>query len=344
MSPFVLAMAFGVSAVTLPISAVLCRKFGIVDRPGGRKTHRGRIPLAGGPAFLMTFALLGWLAGPLTGVTTALVGALSLLFIPGFIDDLRGVVPAARLLTTALVASLWIGWAGAPVVPDLGDLMGVGVIQLGALSAIFTVVAYVGMVNAVNMVDGVDGLSSGLVLLGLGTIGALWAMAAPPSAPLPSLLAVVTAVVLPFFLWNFPFWRPATQGRPSRSGVFLGDSGAMILGFLLAWACIEGAVTGGLPPVAMLLAAAVPLIDMWAVMGWRIRTGKSPLDPGRDHLHHRLMERGLSPAQTTAALLGAGLIFALGAGAVTAGWIPEWIGFLTFLIALSGAYAWIRHA
>jgi UDP-GlcNAc:undecaprenyl-phosphate GlcNAc-1-phosphate transferase len=220
------------------------------------------------------------------------------------------------------------------VVDQLGNLLGFGVLYLGWLAIPFTLVAYAGVVNATNMIDGVDGLSSGIGLLALLGISLLWIASGP--APLDATLLLGAAVLLPFFVRNFR-WYPSRQ-----PAAFMGDSGTMVLGFLLAWGCVRGATVGGIPPVSLLLVAGVPLLDMWTVMARRMRVGRSPFTPGLDHLHHRLLAKGFDARETTLILCTLAVALMAVALGVALEVLAEWVGFGLFAVTLVGALVFMN--
>jgi UDP-GlcNAc:undecaprenyl-phosphate GlcNAc-1-phosphate transferase len=161
----------------------------------------------------------------------------------------------------------------------------------GALAIAITVFWLVGIANAVNLIDGMDGLAAGVSAISAVTIWAV-AMAVVPgthpnAAPYPALIAAVLAgALLGFLRWNF---------NPAR--IFLGDSGAYLTGFILACLAVTGVIkkstallTVGLP----LLILFFPLLDTtWAIVR-RLAKGQSVFAPDADHIHHKLLRRGLS--------------------------------------------------
>jgi UDP-GlcNAc:undecaprenyl-phosphate GlcNAc-1-phosphate transferase len=318
-----------VGIVVLEFSVRACGALGVVDAPGGRKQHKGQVPLAGGPALVSGLWLVFLFWGESSGLNIPVLVVVSGLFAVGLWDDLRGVSPWVRLLSVIVAASALI-IIDNTVVHHIGDIFGLGIIGLGMMAVPFTLISYSGLVNAVNMIDGVDGLSSGVMIIAFAGLAFLWNISGG-GAPDPAFIVFI-ALIIPFFARNFR-WLPS--GRPAA---FMGDSGTMVLGFLLAWGCIRGAAEVGIPPVSLLLLAGMPLLDMWSVMAKRIRAGQSPFKPGRDHLHHCLLDMGLNVAATTLTLLACAFIFLLVSVAVALGALPEGVGFGTFLVGLVAAY------
>ena len=181
------------------------------------------------------------------------------------------------------------------------------------------------------MVDGIDGLLGGLSVVTFGAIGILLNLANEQSLSYLCLLLVVC--MIPYIVMNL-----GLIGRERK--VFMGDAGSMMIGFTVIWLLIGASQTPGNPmirPVTALWLIALPLMDMVAIMIRRIKQGKSPFKPDREHLHHICQRLGCSPTQTlvlicsvAAAFAGVGII-----GEVFA--IPEFLMFYSF-IAMFFAY------
>lgn len=305
-------------------------RWGLVDRPGGRKGHEGSVPLVGGIAMAGASSVM-MLWHPMVGATHlgGLVGLLILVAL-GLVDDIRAVSPIGKLAWQGLAATV-IVLLGGDSVQHLGVLFGTEPIELGWLSVPFTVFAIVGLVNAVNMADGVDGLAGGFVA---GSVVWMWVLAAVVGMELLALelVALMGAVV------GFLFFNLRTPFR-GTAAVFMGDAGSLLLGGCLAWFALRlaqgSAATGEEPaPVVLLWVLGLPVLDTLVVMSRRIREGRSPFCPGRDHVHHRLLEAGLSVSQTIVLLMVVNLM--MGALGVL-GWLlglPEWALFVGYCGAL----------
>jgi len=192
-----------------------------------------------------------------------------------------------------------------------------------------TILATVGVINAINMSDGIDGLSSGVVLIALVMLS-IAAMAAGQRSII-DFIQILIASLLAFLTFNFRLlWQKSAL-------VFLGDAGTALLGFMVAWLLIS-ATQGDdafIAPVSALWFLAVPLMDTVALLIGRPLQRRSPFKPARDHLHHRLMDVGLSAKQTVFLIYGlalaCGLIGLIGhfSGASEA---LMFIGFLSLFI------------
>jgi UDP-GlcNAc:undecaprenyl-phosphate GlcNAc-1-phosphate transferase len=216
--------------------------------------------------------------------------------------------------------------------------LGSGTIVLGVSSIPLTVFSVVGVSNALNLSDGMDGLAGGLALIATIFIGAV-AYLSDMAITLDGLL-ILSGALIGFLFFNMRFsWQP-------RAKVFMGDSGSLMLGFLLAWAAIR--VTqderNAFPPAAALWFFAIPLWDTVSLMLRRMLKGKSPFHPGRDHLHHILLRVGYSDSQVVRFIL----LVAVACGLVGFfGWrfgVPDAVLFYGFLALFAFYFAGVRYA
>jgi UDP-GlcNAc:undecaprenyl-phosphate GlcNAc-1-phosphate transferase len=262
-------------------------KIGLVDAPDQRKRHEGRVPLVGGIAIFCGFLfstlsldipLLAWMP---------LFTAAALLLIVGVLDDVRNVSVRNRFLSQMSAIMLVAVWGGT-YLQSLGDLLGFGDIALNWFAIPFTLFGAVGVMNAFNMIDGLDGLSSGLSLILFATL-ALLAQGAGLSGD-AAVLSALFACTMGFFLCNFRF----IAARRALS--FLGNSGSLFLGFVIAYLLVKYSQgpEALFRPVTALWLYAVPLMDTVSVMVHRVKTGGSAFAPDREHLHHMLQRAGLS--------------------------------------------------
>jgi len=330
-------IAFPIAALTTAcvvyILHPLAPRLGLLDQPGARrKIHAHAVAPIGGIAI---FA--GLLAGLLVLLTYTppnakegfgLLGA-AVLVIVGGLDDRFDLGYRARLLAQAVAALLLVLGAGAEL-HGLGDLFGYGPIGLGWLSVPFTVIAIVGLINAFNMIDGIDGLAGSLALIAL--VSLLLVAPEQQAAHLTQIQLLAIVTLLPYLAFNLelPGFR--------KHKIFLGDAGSMLIGYLVVWSLIETSQASqeGLPPVVALWLAAIPLMDTFAVMGRRIRKGRSPFKADHHHLHHLLTRTTGSPRKTLVIMLSIGLVMALWALITTAMGIPEYVLFYQALLVFGG--------
>lgn len=272
-------------------------KIGLVDEPGGRKHHAHITPLIGGIAMLLgLFVGLILLSISLKDYRGFVLGSAILVFI-GVLDDFHELSARGRLIAQLLALSIMIFWSGVQL-ENLGNLIGQGDIHLGWIAIPLTLFGAASLVNAVNMLDGLDGLAGSVVAIALVSL-MMFAIALHAHTP-ALLLAVMITAILAYLCFNFPF-----PGR-KHAWCFMGDAGSMLLGFTLAWFTIALSQQPGTlaPPAIMLWVAAIPLLDLATVFIKRIMTKRSPLAPGRDHIHHTLQNWGLSRRQTLWTIIG----------------------------------------
>lgn len=340
---FVAASAIAVAVTLASIFWLrpLARRIGLVDTPDGRKRHRGRVPVIGGLCFFAgTTAGLAYFGyvGPF--VAGLLVGGLVIVLL-GMLDDLYDLRPGTRLLIQAGAVVLVMAATGV-YVHGAGEIFGDGTeIRLFWLGIPFTVVAVVGLVNAFNMLDGIDALAGSLAMV---SIAAIFAFSGGPW-PMPSVLLVLLllgAALVPYLLVNL--------GWPDGRRIFMGDAGSMLIGFVLAWSLVYLSQRGDvLAPVDVLWCVALPVMDTLAVMYQRVRNGMSPFKADRRHLHHMLLDAGLSARKTLVLILSAGVVLAALGYAMRD--VAEGLSLAAFLAVL-GVYvlyapqgvAWVRKA
>lgn len=300
------------------------RRFGLVDHPGGRKAHEAPTVLVGGLAILMSWVLALYLTGALREQSASLWIALLVVVGIGVADDAHEIGYRSKFFAQ-VVAALVIVSGTTIHVMHLGDIFGVGDFPLGKWAYLFTVIAIIGLMNAINMIDGLDGLAGTQVLLSSAAFALVAAKVGEAGMALE--LLTLCGAVAGFLVFNLrsPWLR--------RALVFLGDTGGLLLGLLLAWYSIRlgGAENAPLRPMAAVWILAVPLLDMGAVMFLRMRQRRSPFQPDRQHLHHALLDAGFTVSQ---------VVFLMGAMAVAcsalalfceAYQVPEFIMFGAFL-------------
>jgi UDP-GlcNAc:undecaprenyl-phosphate GlcNAc-1-phosphate transferase len=218
----------------------------LVDRPGGRKTHHGDVPVVGGLAMFLGIVLgVGMLPIPSAGAT-AFLAACALLVTIGLIDDRFDLSPWTRLPGQTAAAAILVVGSGTTVT-TLGDPLGTGPIifsQYGSIA--FTILIVISAINAFNMLDGMDGLAGTAALTSLLAIVYVSGTAGL-SMPL-TISVVMIGAVCAFLLFNVPL---RSKGRAQ---CFMGDAGSTLLGFAVAWLCIQIAqgATNAVSPVTTL--------------------------------------------------------------------------------------------
>lgn len=272
-----------------------------------RDVHTRPTPRLGGVAMFAGFlvavgaaGLFGWFrsvfADPIHIV--AIVGAAFLITLIGFLDDLYDLDWTLKLAGQFVVAGI-LAWQGVQIVS-----LPIGGLTIGSFgtSLVVTVFLTVLVMNAVNFIDGLDGLVTGVTLIGTATFFAYTYLLAQKTSPTNyfNSASLISAIVIGMCVGFLPLnWRPAK--------IFMGDSGAMLLGLLMATSALT--VTGQIDPhmvgqadllpafIPMILPLAIlilPLLDFSFAVLRRLRAGKSPFAADRKHLHHRLQDLGHS--------------------------------------------------
>jgi undecaprenyl-phosphate alpha-N-acetylglucosaminyl 1-phosphatetransferase/UDP-N-acetylglucosamine 2-epimerase len=318
------AIALAVTLFAIFSLRPLARRIGLVDKPGGRKSHKGRVPLIGGLCFFLgTVSGLAYL-GYVDSFIASLLVPCALIVMTGAVDDLNNLSVKSRLVIQASTAWLVIGATGI-YMENAGQLLGDADLQLGLLGIPVTIIAVIGLVNAFNMMDGIDGLAAGMAMVTIGTI-LLFANGGWPVLGVVLLLQVLFAALVPYLCCNL--------GWPDGRKVFMGDAGSTLIGFLMAWSLIylSHDKVGVIAPVDTLWCVALPVMDTLGVMHRRIRLGRSPFEPDRQHLHHLLLDAGFSPRAALAIILTAGLM--LGVLGYTLRNVPELVSLTSFACVL----------
>ncbi|MEQ5874346.1 UDP-N-acetylglucosamine--undecaprenyl-phosphate N-acetylglucosaminephosphotransferase [Pseudoalteromonas sp. MEBiC 03485] len=319
-----LTFTFLIAFAILFLMRKVAKTIGLVDKPSGRKLHTGNVPLVGGISICITIVHYIFSHPGMIPHADLFMMSITALTVVGAIDDRFDLSVKIRMGVQAIVSLVMISFADAEL-NSLGNLLGFGGIQLGAIGGVITVFAVIGCINAFNMVDGIDGLLGGLSIVTFGSIGLLLAIGGEQHLSYLCLLLVVC--MLPYITMNL-----GLVGR--RRKVFMGDAGSMMIGFTVIWLLMGASQNEGSPllrPVTALWLIAVPLMDMVAIMFRRIKQGKSPFRPDREHLHHICQRLGMSPLQTllfictiAASFAGIGIL-----GEVLK--IPEFIMFYGFI-------------
>ncbi len=292
----------------------LAEKTGTINEPtGGKKIHAQPTPQLGGigiGATIILAIIVGLYAGwfPTERIHPVqmygFIGALTLFMIVGFLDDKYDVPPGARLFCYFL-GSLLVILTGTTIA-HVTNLSGHGAFsllwnQVGPFSFpadLLTLVWLLSVTIATKYLDGLDGLVTGLTVIGSGLITSLALSAAYFEPPVAVMAAMTGGAYLGFLPRNV---HPAKQ--------FLGESGSVIAGFSLGFLAI---VSGAKVAVA-LMALGLPLVDAVYVTIGRLCRGVSPLKGDRTHIHHRLMDAGLSQRQTVLALWSVAFLFGVAA-------------------------------
>lgn len=272
-----------------PFTKRLALRWNIVDQPSHRKVHKQPTPLLGGAAIYAAFCLAILLFAPaayLVEFGAVLTGGLWLALV-GYVDDRQGMQPLTKF-GAQFVASIILIASGIQI-----ELFGNPLLDYP-----LTMLWVVGITNAMNLMDNMDGLAAGTTAVASGMFFVL--AASQELILVGSLAAALCGATLGFLRYNF---SPATT--------FMGDTGSLVIGFILAVLGIKlefpaqsTVVTWAIP----LLVLAVPIFDTSLVIFTRLREKRSPFQGGKDHTSHRILQLGFSPRRTVVIMYGLALL------------------------------------
>lgn len=274
-----LIVGFALSLGLTPVSRHIAMRLGVVDKPAQRKIHQDHKPLMGGLAIYVGFALALLVFSPPQHIVEfgAIVCGAGVLSLTGLMDDRYNLSVRVRLFLMLLsavvvaVVGIQIHFFGIPL-----------------LDFALTVFWLIALINALNFLDNMDGLSAGVAAI--ASFFFLIIAIANGQSLVSMLAAALFGSALGFLIYNF---NPAST--------FMGDMGALVLGFVLAVLSIKLALADP-PPDARWLAPifvlGVPIFDINLVVWTRLWEGRSPAQAGKDHTSHRLMSLGLTQRQT----------------------------------------------
>lgn len=308
--------AFGVAALLVLVLTRAAPWIGLMDQPGGRKAHIVPTPVVGGIAIFFAYAMASAILGIAPGRYPAFEAGLAVVLMIGVIDDASDLRPRLKLLALAAAAVLMTA-PGLVLASRIG-VVGGAEIALGPLGLPVTILMIVGLANAWNMIDGIDGAAGGAAIVALACLATAAFLATRYDLAL--LIIVLSGATLGFLVFNMRNpWLPHARA-------FLGDAGSLTLGAAIAWLIAAlsspGRSTGveALPLVALAWTVCVPAFDTLSLIARRMAAGRSPMAADREHLHHLLIEAGLSPGRAAAAIIAACAICgAIGVGGFALG-------------------------
>lgn len=292
----IMAYIFGVFLVPLVIN--FSKKEGLVDLPNERKIHKIPVSRLGGVAIwastMLTFLSLVFLSYyPYGSLLSGILLGSSLMFLLGLVDDIYNLNAKFKLFIQLSIATI-VYLLGVKIssIPFFGG------VDLGFWSYPITLLWIVGISNAVNFIDGVDGLAGSVITVNSITL-AIIAIAMTPSNPIVALIGFILAgSMLAFLTYNF---------NPAK--IFMGDSGALFSGFLLATISIVGVMKAAtLTLLLPFVVLAVPIMDIVFSSTRRICKGKSPFVADAEHIHHKLLHAGFSQKKTVLILTSVAIV------------------------------------
>ncbi len=323
-------------------------KIGATDTPDIRKVHTSVMPRIGGLAVILSaIGAIGFLYVVYPGILPSFFGedytpiivacCVLSLFVLGFVDDLKPLSAAIKFGVQFLIAAV-IFSAGFKI-SNVTNPLGEGMIAIGIFDFPITILWIVGIINAFNLIDGLDGLASGVAVIASVSIFVITSLSGQFQASIFAL--IIAGALVGFLRYNF---------NPAK--IFLGDSGSLVIGFVLAILSIQttSKLTSGFAVLLPLLVLALPITDTLVSMTRRLigsflnkgtqKPNQSPINrlhgmfvPDKMHIHHRLLSLGLSHRNAVLVLYFVSAFFAISAFIFTQ--IETWQRMLSVTIVLA---------
>ena len=325
-----LLVAAIISCLATPLVKMLSVKYGAVDVPkDGRRMHDHPIPRMGGLAIFFGFMVSMLLFVILDTAKKGMLAGAVIIVILGVLDD-KYSLPAVPKFLVQIIAALVAVMAGnrIEVLSNPNIFSADPVWQLGWLSFPVTVIWIVAITNAVNLIDGLDGLACGVSSISSASM--LVIALRFSELDVAVMMAALVGACIGFLPYNF---------NPAK--IFMGDTGATFLGFIMATVSVEGMfkMYGLISFVAPFLILGLPIFDVCFAVVRRVSHGQSPMHPDRGHVHHRLIDMGFSQKQAVGVLYVISAILGLSAVVLTA---TNAVRAMVFLLAMgvTVAVAW----
>ena len=273
------------SFVLVPFVKKIAFRVNALDCPNSRKVHNMLTPRLGGIGIIISFYIGILIVFGFTQITVSIIFPSIFVALAGVLDDIFTISPKLKLFLQFIGAIVFVSFGGNHIISFFmikGQLL-----PLNELSFVITVIWLIGASNAVNLIDGLDGLAGGVSFISSLSLGFLCILIGNNTYGI--ITFILAASILGFLKYNF---YPAS--------IFMGDSGALFLGFILGELSILGALKGAtfISFILPILILGIPILDvMWSIFR-RALSGKPIMNADKKHLHHRLLDRGFSHRQT----------------------------------------------
>lgn len=297
--PFFVAVF--ISLIMTPLVRKFAIKIGAIDIPKDeRRVHKEPMPLIGGLAIYLGVILASLMFLPINKSLISIIVGGSIILVSGIIDDLKGLSPKMKLLfqlvagLTLILGDVKVDFITNPFSPN--NLL----LDLNWISVPVTLFWVIGITNTLNLIDGLDGLAGGVAMI--SSLSLMFVAGKFGHTDVIILSAIVAGACLGFLKFNF---NPAS--------IFMGDTGALFLGFMLAAISIEGVMksVATIAIIVPILILGVPIFDTTFAIFRRFLSGQSIMAADKGHLHHRLLNKGFSQKKTVLILYGISAIFGI---------------------------------
>ena len=293
---FVAAM---ISLIMTPLVKKLAIKIGAIDIPKDeRRVHKKPMPLMGGLAIYIAVVVASLLFLTIDKSLISIIIGGTIIVFSGIIDDMKGMSPKLKLLFQILAGIILIfGGINVDFITNPFSTNNI-LLDLKWFSIPITLFWVVGITNTLNLIDGLDGLSAGVAMI--SSISLMLVAGKFHNVPIIILSGIVGGACLGFLPYNF---------NPAK--IFMGDTGSLFLGFMLAAISIEGVMksVATIAIVVPILILGVPIFDTTFAIFRRLLNGQSIMSADKGHLHHRLLNKGFSQKKTVLILYGISAVF-----------------------------------
>ena len=303
------------SAYSIPIIVQIAKAKSLTTSPNHRTSHKNAIPTIGGLAIFSTLLVVSLSFINISGFSflnestvmpalPSIIAGVTILFFIGMKDDLLG-LSWKKKLTGEIIAMLIICVIGDQRISNLQGIFGINEISY-ILSILLTVFVGIALINAFNLIDGIDGLAAAVTIIASFTFGVNFYLAGEKEYAI--LCAIIIGILLPFFYYNV--WG-------TKNKLFMGDTGSLILGFLMTALVIRFNKVFFTPDMQYMQSAAaisigimiIPVFDTLRVFTLRIKSGHSPFSADRRHIHHLLLDLGCSHLKSTLIISAVNIFF-----------------------------------
>lgn len=307
-----------VSFSMTPLAKKLAYKVGAIDVPkDDRRVHKKPIPRMGGLAIYLGFVVSVTIGMDIDKRIMGILIGGTLIMLMGIMDDINPLSAKVKLAIQIVSALILIFYSGLkieminiPFVDTAMDFKKLGV-PVAMISIPVTIFWIVGITNTINLIDGLDGLAAGVASIAALTLFYVSLPYAIERSNTPFLTLAVAGAALGFLPYNF---------NPAK--IFMGDTGSLFLGYMLAAISVEGFVKSATAATAIativpVLALGLPIFDTTFAILRRALNGKPIMEPDKGHLHHRLLSTGMGQKRTVLTLYGISTIFGISAALIS---------------------------
>ena len=291
--------SFLITFFSIPTIIKISRRKNLMDEPGVRSSHLRKIPNLGGIAIFYSIGICASVfAYELFDLYKFLFASLIILLYIGVMDDIVVMRAYKKLVAQIIVSSLIV--VGSDIrIRSLFGIFGIYEMEY-VVSVLFTIITFIILINAFNLIDGIDGLAGGYSVICSALFGISYYRLGEYNYPLVVLSVIIIGAVLAFLYYNLSNFR--------TNKIFMGDTGSMLLGFLLAFTSIcfidifiDRGTSPTVPryhlhsaPVVAVAILILPIVDTLNVIIIRLANKKSPFDADKNHIHHKLLKLNLT--------------------------------------------------